>query len=208
MTFLISVSIENNLPLVLDSFQINFLDQDGSIWADNNINNLSPSSNDSDQENLAGKSVPKVINVAPSINYSASQSNCYLYLSLTEIEDEINFSDQQCINLELLGAVDSECDLDIDNENECSVLNDEIQDYDLVWNENECQVDGGEGININGNETLNFSYTFQIDEGKVDVKINLDEQIVGNESLPIDFDGIDFISGFLKPVGDVCPKNC
>jgi len=198
----ISVSIENNLPLVIDSFQLNFLDQDGLIWADNNISNLSPSSNDSDQENLAGKSVPIEINVAPSINYSASQSNCYLYLSLTEIEDEINFSDQQCINLELLGVVDSECNLDIDNENECSVLNDEIEDYDLVWNENECQVDGGEGININGNETLNFSYTFQIDEGKVDVKINLDEQIVGNEILPIDFDGIDFISGFLKDIDD------
>ena len=75
----ISVSLESSLPFVIDSFQLNFLDQDGLIWADNNISNLTPNSNDSDQENLAGKSVPREINVAPSINYSASQSNCYLY---------------------------------------------------------------------------------------------------------------------------------
>ena len=46
------MSFDNNLPLVIDSFQLNFLDQDGLVWADNNISDLLPSSNDSDQEDL------------------------------------------------------------------------------------------------------------------------------------------------------------
>ena len=57
--------------------------------------------------------------------------------------------------------------------------NDEIDDYDLVWVEGECQVDVGEGINIEGTETLQVSYSFSIDGGVVDANITMVQKIAG-----------------------------
>ena len=119
-------------------------------------------------------------------------------LSTTDIEEEVSFTNEECLALEISGVVDSQCNIDIDNENECSILNDEVDDYDFVWNEGECQVDVGEGIDITGDENLEVSYYFEINGGKVDAKITMVQEISGLESLPINFEGIDFISAHFE----------
>ena len=198
----ISISLNNNLPFVIDNFQLQFLDENGAIWVNNQVQDVSPGSSSSDQENLFNSTVPRNITATPEITYSLAQSDCYLYLPITDIEDEVSFTDEECLALEISGVVDSQCNLDIDDENECSILNNEVDDYNLVWNEGECQVDVGEGIDIVGNENLEVSYSFEINGGRVDAKITMIQEISGIESLPINFEGIDFISAHLKDVGD------
>ena len=198
----ISLSVENNLPFVIDNFQLEFLDENGTVWVNNQVQNVNPGSSDSDQQNLVDSVVPRSINATPVITYSLASSDCYLYLPLTDIEGEIEFSDEQCFALELSGVVDSDCNLDIDDENECNLLNNEVGEYDLVWVDGECQVDVGEGIDIEGTENLQVSYSFAVDGGRVDAKITMVQQIAGSENLPIDFEGIDFISAHLKDTDD------
>ena len=197
----ISISLDNNLPFVVDNFQLQFLDENGAIWVNNQVQDVSPGSSSSDQEDLIDSSVPRSITATPEITYSLAESDCYLFLPLSDIEEEVSFTNEECLALEISGVVDSQCNLDIDNENECSILNDEVDDYDFVWNEGECQVDVGEGINITGDENLEVSYSFAINGGKVDAKITMVQEISGLESLPINFEGIDFISAHLKDVG-------
>ena len=197
----ISISLDNNLPFVVDNFQLQFLDENGAIWVNNQVQDVSPGSSSSDQEDLIDSSVPRNITATPEITYSLAESDCYLFLPLSDIEEEVSFTNEECLALEISGVVDSQCNLDIDNENECSILNDEVDDYDFVWNEGECQVDVGEGINITGDENLEVSYSFAINGGKVDAKITMVQEISGLESLPINFEGIDFISAHLKDVG-------
>ena len=136
-----------------------FLDENGAVWVNNQVQDVSPGSISSDEENLINSTVPRNITATPQITFSLAQSDCYVYLSITDIEDEISFTDQECLALEI--SVDSQCNIDIDNENECSILNDEVSEYNLVWNE-ECQVDVGEGIDIAGDENLEISYYFVI----------------------------------------------
>ena len=197
----IAISLDNNLPFVVDNFQLQFLDENGAIWVNNQVQDVSPGSSSSDQEDLIDSSVPRNITATPEITYSLAESDCYLFLPLSDIEEEVSFTNEECLALEISGVVDSQCNLDIDNENECSILNDEVDDYDFVWNEGECQVDVGEGINITGDENLEVSYSFAINGGKVDAKITMVQEISGLESLPINFEGIDFISAHLKDVG-------
>ena len=198
----ISVLLNNNLPFIIDNFQLQFLDENGAVWINNQVLDVSPGSSSSDQENLIDSTVPKNITATPEITYSLAQSDCYLYLPISDIEDEVSLTNEQCLALEISGVVDSQCNFDIDNENECNILNDELDDYNLVWNEGECQVDVGEGINIVGDENLEVSYFFEINGGRVDAKITMVQEISGIESLPINFEGIDFISAHLKDVGD------
>ena len=198
----LAITLENNLPFVINNFQLEFIDQDGSVWVNNQVQNISPGSSGSDQVDLVDSVVPRSINATPVITYSLIESDCYLYLPLNDIEGELEFSSEQCFALELSGVVDDQCSLDIDDENECSILNDELDDYELLWVEGECQIDVGEGINIVGSENLEVSYSFAINGGRVDAKVTMVQEISGVEDLHIDFEGIDFISAHLKDVGD------
>ena len=175
----LSISLNNNLPFVIDNFQLQFLDDDGAVWINNQVQDVSPGSISSDEESLINSTVPRNITATPQITFSLAQSDCYVYLSITDIEDEVSFTEGECLALEISGVVDSQCNIDIDNENECSILNDEVDDYDFVWNEGECQVDVGEGINITGDENLEVSYSFAINGGKVDAKITMVKKYLG-----------------------------
>ena len=198
----IAITLENNLPFTINNFQLEFLDQDGEVWVNNQVENVSSGNSDSDQVDLVDSVVPRSISATPVITYSLADSDCYLYLPLSEIEEDLEFTEEQCFALELSGVVDNQCSLDIDNDVECSILNDEVDDYELVWTDGECQIDVGEGINITGSENLEVSYSFSINGGRVDAKITMVQEISGTETLPIDFEGIDFISAHLKDVGD------
>jgi len=199
----ISLSVQNNLPFTINNFQLEFTNEYGAVWVNNQVQNVDPGSSDTDQQELVDSVVPRTINATPVIIYSLASSDCYLYLPLSDIEEEISFSDAECIAFELSGLVDEGCNLSIDSESECSLLNDEVPEYDLVWIENECQVDVGEGINVEETANLQTSYSFEINGGRVDAKVNLGmDSITGSEDLPIDFEGIDFISAHLKDTDD------
>ena len=198
----ISLSVENNLPFIIDKFQLSFTDENDEVWINNEVQSVSSGQTQSDQQNLEDSVVPRTINAIPTIIYSMANSDCYLYLPLSDIEDEISFSDSECAALLLSGVVDSNCNLDIDDEEECSLLDTEISDYTLVWVENDCQIDVGEGIDVSGTENLEVNYEFAINGGRVDAKITMVQEIAGSEVLPINFEGIDFISAHLKDTED------
>jgi hypothetical protein len=79
-------------------------------------------------------------------NTGIEPCDCLISFPLSEIEGELEFSETQCFALELSGVVDNQCSLDIDNDVECSILNDEVDDYELVWTDGECQVYAGLGF--------------------------------------------------------------
>ena len=72
----------------------------------------------------------------------------------------------------------------------------------MVWIDNDCQIDVGEGIDISGSENLEVNYEFSINGGRVDAKITMVQEISDSEVLPINFEGIDFISAHLKDIED------
>ena len=112
----ISLSVENNLPFIIDKFQLSFTDENDEVWINNEVQGVSSGQTQSDQQNLEDSVVPRTINAIPTIIYSMANSDCYLYLPLSDIEDEISFSDSECAALLLSGVVDSNCNLDIDDE--------------------------------------------------------------------------------------------
>ena len=75
----ISISLDNNLPFVVDNFQLQFLDENGAIWVNNQVQDVSPGSSSSDQEDLIDSSVPRNITATPEITYSLAESDCYVY---------------------------------------------------------------------------------------------------------------------------------
>ena len=84
----ISLSVENNLPFAIDNFQLEFIDEDGSVWVNNQVQDINPGSSDTNQQNLVDSVVPRAINATPVITYSLAPSDCYLYVPLTDIEGE------------------------------------------------------------------------------------------------------------------------
>ena len=84
----ISLSVQNNLPFIIDNFQLEFTDEDGSVWVNNQVQDINPGFTDTDQQDLVDSVVPRTINATPIIIYSLASSDCYLYLPLSDIEDE------------------------------------------------------------------------------------------------------------------------
>ena len=99
----ISISLDNNLPFVVDNFQLQFLDENGLVWVNNQVQDVITKLKCSDQEDLIDSSVPRNITVTPSeITYSLAESDCYLFLPLSDIEEEVSFTNEECLALEFL----------------------------------------------------------------------------------------------------------
>ncbi len=224
----ISLEINNELPFLIESFELDFQNENDETWIDASLSDINCDENGLKNISLESEVVPLEINVIPKIILSqpTNLNSCTFYLPLSDIQDQIEGLYQNegvCLALQNEGVIDSECDcvfspetcsLDIDDENECNSLEtiynaSENSDVSLVWDNSECQIDTGLlGYEYNGNDQsrLEIDYSFTISEAEADVSITLQEEISDSQTLEV-ADGIELISARLADTDNPLDEN-
>ena len=209
------LTLTNGLPFIISNFQLEFLNQDGVTWINSQIEDVQPNAPSvTNYTSLDNSALPTEISATPSITITPqdlSTTDCDVYIPISDdFSNEITneFTDEQCIAfgpgtdlIPGLGIVDENCNLDIDDEEECDALEDqEIFDYSFVWDD-ECKIDIDErGWSFTGNESLEISYSFEMNDGAIDADIEILYEESGTADVAIE-EGIDLISAHLVEVG-------
>jgi len=211
------LTLTNGLPFIISNFQLEFFNQNGETWINSQVQNVQPNSLPvTDSTPLDNSVLPTEISAIPSIivtSQDISTTNCDVYIPISDdLSDEITngFTNEQCTAfgpgtdlIPGLGIVDENCNLDISDEEECDTLEDQgVYDYSFVWSNNECRIDIDErGWTFTGNESLEISYSFEINDGAIDAAIEILYEEFGTADVAVE-ENIDLISAHLVDTED------
>ena len=221
------LTLTNGLPFIISDFQLEFLNQNGETWINSQIQNVQPNAPPvTDSTPLDNSALPTEISATPSITITPqdiSTTNCTLYLPLSDYEDQISSAWEEPAACQIFASenlLNQDCDcffnstscyLDINNESECDNLestynetNDPADDdINLDYVDNECQVNSGvDGWSFSGNESLEISYSFEMNDGAIDAAIEILYEESGTADVAVE-EGIDLISAHLVDTEDL-----
>jgi len=218
------ITLTNELPFIISDFQLEFLDQNNETWINSQIQNIQPNDPPITSSTPLDNSVlPTQISATPSIIITPqdiSTTNCTLYLPVSDYEDQMSeawetslgcagFYNSNLLNDDCDCALNpTDCYLDIDNEAECNILESTYneteppEDVNLDYVDNECQVNTGkDGWYFSGDESLEISYVFEMNDGAIDANIQMLYEESGTADVAVE-EGIDLISAHLIDTED------